>query len=79
MTAASRLNLVLERMVREGDAAPHVGDRAVVESEPFLDGRTMIIAGHWNQEAVVYPVSREAPRRGRSLINWVAMLPSTLK
>ena len=34
----------------------------------------MIIAGHWNQEAVVYPVSREATLRGRSLINWVAML-----
>ena len=48
--------------------------RGIVESEPFLDGRTMIIAGHWNQEAVVYPVSREAARRGRSLINWVAML-----
>jgi 5-methylphenazine-1-carboxylate 1-monooxygenase len=48
--------------------------RGIVESEPFLDGRTMIIAGHWNQEAVVYPVSREAARRGRSLINWVAVL-----
>jgi 5-methylphenazine-1-carboxylate 1-monooxygenase len=48
--------------------------RGMVESEPFLDGRTMIIAGHWNQEAVIYPVSRKAARRGRSLINWVAML-----
>jgi 2-polyprenyl-6-methoxyphenol hydroxylase-like FAD-dependent oxidoreductase len=38
--------------------------RGVVESEPFLDGRTMIIAGHWNQEAVVHPVSNEAARRG---------------
>jgi 5-methylphenazine-1-carboxylate 1-monooxygenase len=48
--------------------------RGMVESEPFLDGRTMIIAGHWNQEAVVYPVSQEMHRRGRSLINWVALL-----
>jgi 5-methylphenazine-1-carboxylate 1-monooxygenase len=48
--------------------------RGIVESEPFLDGRTMIIAGHWNQEAVVYPVSCEAAQRGRSLINWVAAL-----
>jgi 5-methylphenazine-1-carboxylate 1-monooxygenase len=48
--------------------------RGMVESAPFLDGRTMIIAGHWNQGAVVYPISREAARRGRSLINWVAML-----
>src|SRR5262249_51336256 len=49
--------------------------RGMTESEPFLDGRTMIIAGHWDQEAVVYPVSAEAARRGRSLINWVAVLP----
>jgi 2-polyprenyl-6-methoxyphenol hydroxylase-like FAD-dependent oxidoreductase len=48
--------------------------RGIVESEPFLDGRTMIIAGNWNQEAVVYPVSHEAAQRGRSLINWVAVL-----
>jgi 5-methylphenazine-1-carboxylate 1-monooxygenase len=48
--------------------------RGIVESEPFLDGRTMIAAGHWKQEAVVYPVSSEAARRGRSLINWAAML-----
>jgi 5-methylphenazine-1-carboxylate 1-monooxygenase len=48
--------------------------RGIVESGPFLDGRTMIIAGNWNQEAVVYPVSREAAQRDRSLINWVAVL-----
>src|SRR5262245_23852331 len=48
--------------------------RGMTECEPFLDGRTMIIAGHWDQEAVVYPVSGEAARRGRSLINWVAVL-----
>jgi 2-polyprenyl-6-methoxyphenol hydroxylase-like FAD-dependent oxidoreductase len=34
----------------------------------------MIIAGHRNKLAVVYPVSSEAARRGRSLINWVAVL-----
>lgn len=53
--------------------------RGVVESKPFLDGRTMIIAGHWNQEAVIYPVSAEAARRGRSLVNWVAMVRGQAK
>jgi 2-polyprenyl-6-methoxyphenol hydroxylase-like FAD-dependent oxidoreductase len=48
--------------------------RGVVQSKPFLDGRTMIIAGHWNQEAVIYPVSHEAALRGRSLINWNTLL-----
>ena len=46
--------------------------RGVTEGEPFLDGRTMIIAGNWDIRAVVYPISREAEVRGTSLINWVA-------
>lgn len=46
--------------------------RGVSEQEPFLDGRTMIVAGNWHIRAVVYPISREAEARGKSLINWVA-------
>ncbi|MFO1068610.1 MAG: flavin-dependent oxidoreductase [Geminicoccaceae bacterium] len=45
--------------------------RGVVEAEPFLGGRTMVMAGHADQKAVVYPISEEARARGRSLINWV--------
>ncbi len=46
--------------------------RGAVERDPFLDGRTMIIAGHHDCKAVIYPVSQEAATRGRSLVNWVA-------
>ena len=46
--------------------------RGITEQEPFLDGRSMIIAGNWHVRVVVYPISREATVRGRSLINWVA-------
>ena len=46
--------------------------RGITEQEPFLDGRTMAIAGNWDIRAVIYPISREAAARGRSLINWVA-------
>jgi 2-polyprenyl-6-methoxyphenol hydroxylase-like FAD-dependent oxidoreductase len=46
--------------------------RGAVERDPFLDGRTMIIAGHHDCKAVIYPVSHEAANRGRSLVNWVA-------
>ena len=47
--------------------------RGVAETEPFLDGQTMIMAGS-NRAAkfVAYPISREAQRRNRSLVNWVA-------
>jgi 2-polyprenyl-6-methoxyphenol hydroxylase-like FAD-dependent oxidoreductase len=48
--------------------------RAMTESEPYLTGRSMIMAGHQNQKFVCYPISREAMDRGRSLVNWIAEL-----
>jgi len=41
--------------------------RAVSECPPFLDGRTMIMAGHANQKFVAYPIAK-------NLVNWVAEL-----
>jgi 2-polyprenyl-6-methoxyphenol hydroxylase-like FAD-dependent oxidoreductase len=48
--------------------------RGAVERAPYLDGRTMVIAGHHATKAVIYPISGEAAGRGRSLVNWVAEL-----
>jgi 5-methylphenazine-1-carboxylate 1-monooxygenase len=44
--------------------------RAAVEAEPFLGGGTMIIAGHFHQRIVVYPMGG-GTQRGRLLTNWV--------
>jgi len=41
--------------------------RGAVEAEPYLDGRTHVMIGHYRQRTVIYPMSRK-----RSLINWVA-------
>ena len=41
-------------------------------AEPFLGGRTMIIAGHFHQRIIVYPIGR-----GRSpamLTNWICQM-----
>jgi 2-polyprenyl-6-methoxyphenol hydroxylase-like FAD-dependent oxidoreductase len=46
--------------------------RGVTESEPFLSGRTMIMAGHETLKFVCYPISRAASERGRPTINWIA-------
>jgi 2-polyprenyl-6-methoxyphenol hydroxylase-like FAD-dependent oxidoreductase len=46
--------------------------RGITDSEPFLTGRSMIMAGHASQKFVAYPISAEAAARGRSLVNWVA-------
>lgn len=48
--------------------------RAVTEGEPYLDGRTMFMAGHQDQKFVCYPISEPLRRQGRSLINWIAEL-----
>jgi 5-methylphenazine-1-carboxylate 1-monooxygenase len=43
--------------------------RAAVEAEPFLDGRTMVIAGHFRKRIIVYPIARAA--NGKLLTNWI--------
>src|SRR5262249_53975367 len=47
--------------------------RAAVESEPFLSGRTMIIAGHFHQRTIVYPIG-QAAKSGQLLTNWVCQM-----
>jgi 2-polyprenyl-6-methoxyphenol hydroxylase-like FAD-dependent oxidoreductase len=41
--------------------------RGVTTGQSFLDGRTMIMAGHETQKFVAYPISRDSP-----VINWIA-------
>ena len=48
--------------------------RGTTEAEPFLSGRSMMMAGHASQKFVAYPISADAEARGRSLVNWVAEL-----
>ncbi len=47
--------------------------RAAIDSEPFLGGRTMIIAGHFHQRIIVYPVGRGA-KPGQLLTNWICQM-----
>lgn len=48
--------------------------RAVTEGEPYMDGRSMFMAGHQDQKFVCYPISEPLRQKGRSLINWIAEL-----
>lgn len=48
--------------------------RATTEAEPFLTGRSMIMAGYADQKFVAYPICPDTAARGRSLINWIAEL-----
>jgi 2-polyprenyl-6-methoxyphenol hydroxylase-like FAD-dependent oxidoreductase len=48
--------------------------RGVTEAAPFLDGRSMFMAGWQEQKFVAYPISEPHRRAGRSLVNWIAEL-----
>jgi len=46
--------------------------RAAIESDPFLDGQTMVIAGHFHQRIIVYPIGKAAS--GKLLTNWICQM-----
>ncbi|GAA4097038.1 flavin-dependent oxidoreductase [Actinomadura miaoliensis] len=47
--------------------------RGMTEGEPFLDDRTIAVAGsNTAAKLVVYPISRRAQDEGRALLNWSA-------
>ena len=48
--------------------------RGVTIAKPFLDGATMVQAGHHNQKFVCYPISRSHSENGEALINWICDL-----
>lgn len=48
--------------------------RAITDSNPYLDGKTMFMAGHQDQKFVCYPISEPLRQQGRSRINWIAEL-----
>lgn len=46
--------------------------RGTTWAPPFLDGRTMVQAGHSQAKFVVYPIGAPRERDGLQLINWIA-------
>lgn len=52
--------------------------RGTTDTLPFLDGRTMTLTyGEQAKRFLAYPISAEKEREGRSLVNWVAMVPES--
>lgn len=51
--------------------------RGMTETEPFLTGRSMILANDERQARLIaYPIfSRSVAKRGRALVNWVCQVP----
>ncbi|HEV7885128.1 MAG TPA: flavin-dependent oxidoreductase [Solirubrobacteraceae bacterium] len=74
LIGADGIDSAVRAQLHPGDGAPRWSGigmwRGVSEAEPFLTGRTMIMAGS-NRRAkfVAYPIGA---RDGRALVNWVA-------
>src|SRR5262245_58937935 len=78
LIAADGIHSAVRRMFYANEGPPSwngaVMWRGVAEAPPYLDGRTMIMAGHSRQKFVCYPIDHHASRAGLQVINFIAEL-----
>jgi 5-methylphenazine-1-carboxylate 1-monooxygenase len=74
LIGADGIHSAVRAQLHPGEGPPgwngHMLWRGAVEDEPFLSGRSMLIAGDLKEKVVLYPISRAAADRDRSLTNW---------
>jgi len=77
LVGADGLYSGVRAQLHPGEPPPRWGGimmwRGVTEGSPFLTGRTVAVAGtNAGRKFVAYPISAQAQRQGRALLNWVA-------
>ena len=77
LVGADGLYSRVRAQLHPGEPPPRWGGvmmwRGVMPGAPFLTGRTVAVAGtNAALKFVAYPISRQAERQGRALLNWVA-------
>lgn len=79
LIGADGLHSATRKILHPSDGPPHYSGlvlwRGAVETEPFLDGRSMFMAGDDRAKVVVYPIGGAERAAEKSLVNWVAELP----
>jgi 2-polyprenyl-6-methoxyphenol hydroxylase-like FAD-dependent oxidoreductase len=77
LVACDGVHSVVRRALYPDEGAPLWNGitmwRGLTEGKPFLTGRSMLMAGSFSREMVVYPISKPYEDRGRALINWVGL------
>jgi len=76
LVGAEGIHSTVRRQVYPDEGEPRFARqilwRGAVESEPFLDGKTMVIAGHFGQRIIVYPIGKIG--EGKLLTNWICQM-----
>ena len=76
LIGADGIHSAVRRQIHPTEGSPRFAKqilwRAAVDADAFLDGLTMVIAGHFHQRVVAYPLAR-APR-GELLTNWLCQM-----
>jgi 2-polyprenyl-6-methoxyphenol hydroxylase-like FAD-dependent oxidoreductase len=74
LVGADGIHSAVRRGLHPGEGEPRFARqilwRAAVAAEPFLDGATMVIVGHFHQRVIAYPMGR-ASDDGKLLTNWI--------
>jgi 2-polyprenyl-6-methoxyphenol hydroxylase-like FAD-dependent oxidoreductase len=78
LVGAEGVNAAVRAQLHPHDGPPRFAGRilwrGITQGRPFLDGRTMIMAGHPRQKFVAYPIT-PVGADGLQSINWIAELP----
>ena len=78
MIAADGIHSAVRKFYYPNEGAPKFSGRilwrAITEGNPYLTGKSMIMAGYQDQKFVAYPIEENVNGTGKSLINWIAEL-----
>jgi 2-polyprenyl-6-methoxyphenol hydroxylase-like FAD-dependent oxidoreductase len=77
LVGADGIHSIVRRQLYPTEGSPRFAQqilwRAAVEAEPILDGRTMIVAGHFHKRIVLYPI-HQFTTPNRVLTNWICQM-----
>jgi 2-polyprenyl-6-methoxyphenol hydroxylase-like FAD-dependent oxidoreductase len=77
LIGADGIHSTVRRHLHPGEGEPRFAQqvmwRSAVDAEAFLGGGTMIIAGHFHQRIIAYPMG-SASKPGHLLTNWVCQM-----